>query len=342
MSTSNPSTSRLPPLRETLISLAPMMERTDRHCRYFMRLLSPDVRLYTEMVNANAILRGDPQRHLRYAPAEHPVALQLGGNEPANLAAAARIAEDYGYDEINLNVGCPSDRVRSGAFGACLMAEPALVAECVAAMNAAVKLPVTVKNRIGIDDGVVCNDSFEFLESFTRQVAAAGCELFIVHARKAVLGGFSPRQNLTIPPLRYAVVAELKAMHPQLRILINGGISDVTVTQQQLQHVDGVMIGRQAYKEPYLLAELQQALFADAAYVAPLRSDVVHAMAEYAVTAITGHTRLHHVTRHMAGLYAGAPGARQWRRELAAAQTPDDLHRLADSDLADEPSAALA
>jgi len=331
------STSRLPPVRETLISVAPMMERTDRHCRYFMRLLSPDVRLYTEMVNANAILRGDPERHLRYAPAEHPVALQLGGNEPDKLAAAARIAHDYGYDEINLNVGCPSDRVRSGAFGACLMAEPALVAECVAAMNAAVPIPVTVKNRIGIDDGVICNDSFEFLESFTRQVAAAGCELFIVHARKAVLGGLSPKQNLNIPPLRYEVIANLKVSHPELRILINGGIRDVAGTQEQLQYVDGVMIGRQAYKEPYLLVELQQALFGDEAYVAPLRREVLRAMAEYAITALTGYTRMHHITRHMAGLYAGAPAARQWRRELAAAQTPDDLHRLADSDVSQEP-----
>jgi tRNA-dihydrouridine synthase A len=319
-----------------------MMERTDRHCRYFMRLLSPDVRLYTEMVNANAILRGDPDRHLRYAPAEHPLALQLGGNEPAKLAAAARIAEDYGYDEINLNVGCPSDRVRSGAFGASLMAQPALVAECVAAMNAAVALPVTVKSRIGIDDGVVCNDSFEFLENFTVQVAAAGCEHFIVHARKAVLGGLSPKQNLSIPPLRYEVVARLKSLHPELRISINGGVRDVAVTQEQLQYVDGVMIGRQAYKEPYLLAELQQAVFGDEAYVAPVRRDVVQAMAEYSGTALTGHTRMHHITRHMAGLYAGAPGARQWRRELAAAETPDDLHRLADSEVSDEPSAALA
>ena len=325
--------SRLPGLRETLISVAPMMERTDRHCRYFMRLLSPNVRLYTEMVNANAILKGDPQRHLAFDASEHPVALQLGGNEPVLLAAAAKIAEDYGYDEINLNVGCPSDRVRSGAFGACLMAQPGLVADCVSAMQASVSIPVTVKNRIGIDDGVTCNDSFEFLADFTQQVSAAGCELFIVHARKAVLGGLSPKQNLNIPPLRYSVVAQLKQEFPELRILINGGIRDVSTATEQLQHVDGVMIGRQAYKEPYLLAELQQACF-DSVPELPKRESVVHAMAEYAATQLTGYTRMHHITRHMAGLYSGAAGARRWRRELAAARTPDDLHQLAEVTLA--------
>jgi tRNA-dihydrouridine synthase A len=324
---------RLPALRETLISVAPMMERTDRHCRYFMRLLSPNVRLYTEMVNANAILKGDPQRHLSFDASEHPVALQLGGNEPVLLAAAAKIAEDYGYDEINLNVGCPSDRVRSGAFGACLMAHPGLVADCVSAMQASVSIPVTVKNRIGIDDGFTCNDSFEFLADFTQQVSAAGCELFIVHARKAVLGGLSPKQNLNIPPLRYSVVAQLKQAFPELRILINGGIRDVSTATEQLQHVDGVMIGRQAYKEPYLLAELQQACF-DSVPELPKRESVVHAMAEYAATQLTGHTRMHHITRHMAGLYSGAAGARRWRRELAAARTPDDLHHLAKVTLA--------
>lgn len=333
MSNNGKNAGRLPAMRETLISVAPMMERTDRHCRYFMRLLSPSVRLYTEMVNANAILKGDPERHLAFDATEHPVALQLGGNEPVLLAAAAKIAEDYGYDEINLNVGCPSDRVRSGAFGACLMAQPGLVADCVSAMQASVSIPVTVKNRIGIDDGVTCNDSFEFLADFTQQVSAAGCELFIVHARKAVLGGLSPKQNLNIPPLRYSVVAQLKQAFPELRILINGGIRDVNTTTEQLQHVDGVMLGRQAYKEPYLLAELQQACF-DSVPELPNRASVVHAMAEYAATQLTGYTRMHHITRHMAGLYSGAAGARRWRRELAAATTPDALHHLAEVTLA--------
>lgn len=329
MSNTVKNISRLPASRETLISVAPMMERTDRHCRYFMRLLSPDVRLYTEMVNANAILKGDPERHLAFNATEQPVALQLGGNEPVLLAAAAKIAESYGYDEINLNVGCPSDRVRSGAFGACLMAQPGLVADCVSAMQASVSIPVTVKNRIGIDDGITCNDSFEFLANFTQQVSAAGCELFIVHARKAVLGGLSPKQNLNIPPLRYSVVAQLKEAFPTLRILINGGIRDAGTVMEQLQHVDGVMLGRQAYKEPYLLTDLQQACF-DGVLNLPKRASVVHAMAEYAATQLTGYTRMHHITRHMAGLYSGAAGARRWRRQLAAVKTPDDLHRLAE------------
>ncbi len=322
-------THRLPELEQTLISVAPMMERTDRHCRYFMRLLAPRVRLYTEMVNANAIVHGDPDRHLAFDAAEHPVALQLGGNEPDKLAAAAKVAEQYGYDEINLNVGCPSDRVRSGAFGACLMGQADLVAECVAAMNAAVKIPVTVKNRIGIDDGEVCNDSFEFLAGFTSTVAAAGCEMFIVHARKAVLGGLSPKQNLNIPPIRYEVVAQLKREYPSLRIIVNGAVRDAAVTGEQLQFVDGVMIGRQAYKEPYLLAELQNQFIDGAAL--PDRAEAVHAMADYAASQLMGYTRMHHITRHMAGLYAGSAGARRWRRELAAVKTPDELHQLADT-----------
>jgi len=320
----------LPPLSETRISVAPMMERTDRHCRYFMRLLAPDVRLYTEMVNANAILRGGVDRHLAYDPSEHPVALQLGGNEPDKLAAAAVIAEEYGYDEINLNVGCPSDRVRSGAFGACLMGQAQLVADCVQAMQEKVSVPVTVKNRIGIDDGETCNDSFEFLAEFTRTVAAGGCQLFIVHARKAVLGGLSPKQNLNIPPLRYEVVHQLKSEFPELRILTNGGIRDVALSGEQLEHVDGVMIGRQAYKEPYLLAELQQQ-FLNADHGLPDRAGIVSAMADYAEAQLSGRMRMHHITRHMAGLYAGHSGARSWRRELAAVQSPDELRQLAES-----------
>jgi len=320
--------SNLPPLAETLLSVAPMMERTDRHYRYLARLLAPDVRLYTEMVNANAIVQGDPERHLRYDASEHPLALQLGGNEPEKLAQAARIAEEYGYDEINLNVGCPSDRVRSGAFGACLMGDAPLVADCVAAMAEVVSVPVTVKNRIGIDDGVVCNDSYEFLEGFVDTVSQSGCGLFVVHARKAVLGGLSPKQNLNIPPIRYEVVAELKQNRPDLRIIVNGQVRDNDNVAARLEETDGVMIGRQAYKEPYWLAELNQA-FLNPDYSLPSRSSVVSAMADYAETAVTGHTRLHHVTRHMAGLCAGLPGAREWRRKLAALKTPDELRQLA-------------
>jgi len=318
----------LPPVSDTLLSIAPMMERTDRHCRYFMRLLSPGVRLYTEMVNANAITQGDAERHLEYHTSEHPVALQLGGNEPEKLAAAARVAEEFGYDEVNLNVGCPSDRVRSGAFGACLMGDAPLVADCVAAMSEAVDIPVTVKNRIGIDDGEVCNDSYEFLAEFVDTVSRAGCSLFIVHARKAVLGGLSPKQNLNIPPIRYEVVAKLAADHPELRIIVNGAVRDSDCVAARLDETAGVMIGRQAYKEPYWLAELHQR-FADPAYELPERSSVVGAMADYAETMLTGRTRLHHITRHMAGLYAGSAGARAWRRELAKATTPEQLRQLA-------------
>jgi len=323
-----PATTRLPDESCTRLSVAPMMERTDRYYRYFARLLAPDMLLYTEMVNANAIVRGDPNRWLEYHDSEHPVALQLGGNEPAKLAAAAKVAEQFGYDEINLNVGCPSDRVRSGAFGACLMGDAPLVADCVAAMSDAVSLPITVKNRIGIDDGEVCNDSYEFLAQFVETVSQGGCEMFIVHARKAVLGGLSPKQNRSIPPIRYEVVAQLAREFPHLRIVVNGAVRDSECVAERLEEVAGVMIGRQAYKEPYWLAELNRQ-FLNPDYELPERPDVVAAMADYAAEVVQGRVRLHHVTRHMAGLYAGVAGARAWRRKLAALGSVDELAALA-------------
>src|SRR5690606_272739 len=236
------------------ISVAPMMDWTDRHCRHFLRQISRHTLLYTEMVTSGAILHGPRERLLAFDPAEHPVALQLGGCDPAELAECVRIGAAYGYDEINLNCGCPSDRVQSGRFGACLMAEPALVAECVAAMRAAVNIPVTVKTRIGIDEF----DSYEFLHAFVGQVAAAGCNIFIIHSRKAWLRGLSPRENREVPPLRYDVPARLKADFPQLQIVLNGGVKTLDDMQTHLRTFDGVMIGREAYSNPYLLAEVDR------------------------------------------------------------------------------------
>ncbi|MFW2404975.1 MAG: tRNA dihydrouridine(20/20a) synthase DusA [Gammaproteobacteria bacterium] len=292
------------------VSVAPMMDWTDRHCRYFFRLLTQDARLYTEMVTASAVLRGDHARLLGYHEAEHPLALQLGGSEPRELADAVRIADSYGFDEINLNIGCPSDRVQSGRFGACLMAEPGRVAECVAAMRDAASVPVTVKTRIGIDD----RDDYEFLEQFVDEVAAAGCEYFVVHARKAILAGLSPKENRSVPPLRYDVVYRLKRDFPALTVVLNGGVESVAQVREHLARVDGVMIGRKAYGDPWLLANLQRT-GADESDIT--RQDVVIAMAEYAAGQIQSGARLHHVTRHMLGLFTGVPGARRWRRFIS-------------------------
>ncbi len=300
------------------LSVAPMMDWTDRHCRYFHRLLAPDARLYTEMVVVDAVLRGDRQRLLAYDPAEHPVALQLGGADPARLATAARIAADEGYDEINLNVGCPSDRVQSGRFGACLMAEPALVADCVAAMRAAaVHVPVTVKTRLGIDD----QDNYEVLAGLVGQVRDAGCQIFVVHARKAWLSGLSPKQNREVPPLDYPRVHRLKRDFPELTVILNGGIRDIETAQAELAHVDGVMLGRQAYEAPYSLIDFQHALIGGDCRHPPTRDDIVLAMADYAerVCSEPAGPRLWAIARHMLGLYAGQPGARQWRRYLSEA-----------------------
>jgi len=288
-----------------------MMDYTDRHCRYFLRLLAPDIGLYTEMLTATALLHGDAGRLLVFHPAEHPLALQLGGSEPGELAAAARIAADFGYDEINLNVGCPSDRVRAGRFGACLMDEPERVADCVRAVAEAWGAPPTVKTRIGIDD----RDDYGFLAGFVERVAAAGCRCFIVHARKALLSGLSPKENRSVPPLHYDRVARLKRDFPQLRIVVNGGITGSEQVAKQLARVDGVMIGRKACSDPYWLTELQDRFLARRP--PPSRAAIVRAMAEYAAAELGRGERLHRISRHLLGLYAGRPGAARWRRFLS-------------------------
>ena len=301
--------------RESLsrrLSVAPMMDWSDRHFRHFLRILAPRALLYTEMIVAQAIMRGDRARLLDFDAAEHPVALQLGGSDPATLASAARIGAEWGYDEINLNVGCPSDRVQSATFGACLMARPALVADCVAAMRARVAIPVTVKCRIGID----AHDSYEFLETFIDTVAAAGCDTFIVHARKAILAGLSPRQNREIPPLQYDTVWRLKAARPTLTIVINGGIRSLELARAQWAAVDGVMIGREAYHNPYFFANLERAA-SPGASLPPEPAEVVARMRPYVEAERARGTRLHSIVRHMLGLYSGRPGARAWRRTLS-------------------------
>jgi tRNA-dihydrouridine synthase A len=294
------------------ISVAPMMDWTDRHDRYFLRLISRRVRLYTEMVTAGAILHGDRARLLAYDPAEHPLALQLGGADPAELAECARIGEALGFDEINLNVGCPSDRVRSGRFGVCLMAEPDLVARCVAAMRAAVAVPVTVKHRLGIDG----QEPWPAVSGFVRRVADAGCDRFIVHARKAWLGGLSPKQNRDVPPLMYDLVYRLKAGNPQLHVTVNGGIGELDAVAAHLDHVDAAMLGRAAYQQPYLLAEVDRR-FHGAAAPAPSRHEIVRRLLPYIEREVAGGTPLHAITRHVLGLFNGERGARAWRRHLS-------------------------
>jgi tRNA-dihydrouridine synthase A len=292
--------------------VAPMMDWTDRHCRFFHRLLSARARLYTEMVTADAILYGDRGRLIGFSPEEHPVALQLGGSDPGRLAEAAAIGEGYGYDEINLNVGCPSDRVQEGRFGACLMAEPALVGECIAAIRARVAVPVTVKCRIGID----AQDSEADLERFVSAVAAAGCRTFIVHARKAWLAGLSPKENRELPPLDYGRIYRLKAAHPELAIVINGGIGSLDEAEDHLAKVDGVALGRAAYQNPYLLAEVDRRVFG-AENVAPSRRDAIEALIPYAGKHLAAGGRLNNVARHILGLYHGRPRARAFRRHLS-------------------------
>ena len=294
------------------IAVAPMMDYTDRHCRYLLRLVSPRVLLYTEMVTAQALAHGDVERLLGFDPAEHPVALQLGGSDPRLLAHAARLGAARGYDEINLNVGCPSDRVQSGRFGACLMAEPALVADCVRAMRESVQVPVTVKCRIGIDD----QDDYAFLERFVATVREAGVDTFIVHARKAFLQGLSPKENREVPPLRYEVPLQLKQEHPDLVVVLNGGLKTVAQVRDWLPRFDGVMLGRQAYHEPYLLAELQRE-FVDPAAAMPTRESIVARYADYVERMLAEGHRLPLMLRHIHGLFAGFPGARSWRRFLS-------------------------
>jgi len=293
-------------------SIAPMMEWTDRHCRFFHRLLTRRALIYTEMLTTGAILRGDRARLLGFDPSEHPVALQLGGSDPQALVQSARIGQDFGYDEINLNIGCPSDRVQEGRFGACLMAEPGLVADCVAAMKAVVKIPVTVKCRIGIDD----QDPEQALFSFTAMVKAAGTDALIVHARKAWLKGLSPRENRDVPPLDYSIVHRLKTANPDLAIVINGGIANLDQAQAQFAHVDGVMVGRAAYQEPWLLLGVDPLLTGEAAPFATLK-EAAMALMPYIERELAKGVRLHSITRHVLGLFRAVPGARAFRRHLA-------------------------
>lgn len=292
--------------------VAPMMEWTDRHCRFFHRLLTRKALLYTEMLTTGAILRGDRARLMAFDAFEQPVALQLGGCEPSALAQAARIGEDFGYAEINLNVGCPSDRVQEGRFGACLMAEPALVAEGVAAMKAAVKIPVTVKCRIGIDE----QDPEQALFSFTETVKTAGTDALIVHARKAWLKGLSPRENREVPPLDYPLVRRLKAAHPGLEIVLNGGIGSLEQAQAELGPLDGVMMGRAAYQEPWRLLAVDPLLFGAEAPFASAREAGL-ALVPYIERELAKGVRLHSITRHVLGLFRAVPGARAFRRHLA-------------------------
>ncbi|MFO7305230.1 MAG: tRNA dihydrouridine(20/20a) synthase DusA [Gammaproteobacteria bacterium] len=298
------------------ICVAPMMDYTDRHCRYFLRLLNPSALLYTEMVTAPAIVRGDRQRLLTFDPQEHPVALQLGGSDPRELAAAARIGEEFGYDEINLNCGCPSDRVQSGRFGACLMAEPELVADCIAAIRESVRIPVTVKCRIGIEPMPQALDEYEFLKRFVATVAAAGCNVFVVHARRAILQGLSPKENREIPPLRYDIARRLREDFPELEIVLNGGLRTIEQVAAELPHFDGVMIGREAYHNPYFLAQLYQR-FVDPHWRLPSREEVLEQFVPYVRARLEEGHSLRAIIRHVQGLYAGQPNARAWRRFLS-------------------------
>ena len=295
-----------------LVSIAPMMDWSDHHCRFFWRLLTKETLLYTEMITTGALIHGDRERFLHFNTEEHPVALQLGGSNPQELAQCAKWAQEWAYDEVNINCGCPSDRVKSGMFGACLMAKPQLVADCVKAMRDACDIPVTVKHRIGIDD----MESYGELTDFIEPVAAAGCNTFIVHARKAWLQGLSPKQNREVPPLNYPWVYQLKADFPELNFVINGGITTISECQQHLDNVDGVMIGREAYQNPWLLAEVDSAIFGmDKPAIS--RDDVMAKLLPYVEQQLTRGARLNHITRHILGLFQGVPGAKKFRRYLS-------------------------
>ena len=297
------------------LSVAPMMDWTDRHCRLFHRQITRHTWLYTEMVTTGALLFGNVPRHLDYSDEEHPIALQLGGSDPADLAASAKLGEQWGYDEINLNCGCPSERVQKGAFGACLMAEPKLVADCVKAMCDAVSIDVTVKHRIGID----AITSYDFVSDFVGTVAAAGSKTFIVHARNAILKGLSPKENREIPPLRYEIVYQLKRDFPDLEIIINGGITTQQEIDQHLLHVDGVMLGREAYHNPYLMADFDTRYYGDETEI-KTRQQIIHAMLPYITAQLKNEVRINNITRHMLGLMTGMPGARAYRRQLSDAK----------------------
>jgi len=292
--------------------VAPMLDWTDRHERYFLRLISANAWLYTEMVTVGALMNGDNHRHLYFDKSEHPIALQLGGSDPQALAECAKMAEDYGYDEVNINVGCPSDRVQKGAFGACLMAEPSLIAECVDAMCSAVDIPITVKNRLGIDD----QNEEESLHQFVDIVAQAGCETFIIHARKAWLKGLSPKENRDVPPLNYKLVYQIKQEYPELEIVINGGIKTMEACLDHLQYVDGVMVGREAYHNPYLLMQVDNAIYGHASDVLS-RKQVLQQYFSYVEDQIKQGSHLKHMSRHLLGLFQGQTGAKAWRRHLS-------------------------
>ena len=289
-----------------------MLDWSDRHERYFLRLISKHALLYTEMVTTGALIHGDRQRYLKFNPEEHPVAMQLGGSDPTDLSECAKMVEDMGYDEININVGCPSERVQRGSFGACLMAEPELIADCVEQMRQVVDIPITVKHRIGIDD----KDSYAELQHFIRTVAAGGCESFIIHARKAWLKGLSPKQNRDIPPLKYEVVYQIKHDFPDLEIIINGGIKTLHECQQHLEHVDGVMMGREVYHNPYILAELDQTLYgADTPLLT--RKQILQQLMPYIEDQLSQGVYLKHISRHLLGLFQGISGAKAWRRHIS-------------------------
>ncbi|MEO8302982.1 MAG: tRNA dihydrouridine(20/20a) synthase DusA [Betaproteobacteria bacterium] len=296
------------------LCVAPMMDWTDRHCRYFLRLISRRARLYTEMITSGALMHGDVPHHLDFDPAEHPLALQLGGSDPALLAACAKLGARWGYDEINLNCGCPSERVQTGSFGACLMADPAIVADGVKAMRDAVAIPVTVKHRIGLDHG----EDYGFVRDFVGAVAGAGCEVFIVHARNAVLKGLSPKENREVPPLRYDVVRRLKRDFPALTIVLNGGLTDWDAIESEAAHVDGAMLGRVAYHDPYFLAQTDCRVYGDDA-PARSRADVLRSMIPYAENQLTRGIPMRAIARHVLGLYHGQSGGRRFRQILSDA-----------------------
>ena len=289
-----------------------MLDWTDRHCRYFYRLMSKQALLYTEMVTTGALIQGNQSRFLQFNHEEHPLALQLGGSKPADLALCAKMAQDYGYDEVNLNVGCPSDRVQNGLFGACLMAEPFLVAECIAAMQQATSIPITVKSRIGIDD----KDSYEELTHFIKTVASSGCKTFIIHARKAWLQGLSPKQNRDVPPLRYEVVFQLKKDFPELEIILNGGIISLETVQEHLNQVDGVMLGREVYQRPFLLTQVDHAIFNENKQL-KTRQQIVEELIPYIQQQLKQGVRLNSISRHILGLFHSQKGAKAWRRYLS-------------------------
>ena len=294
------------------LSVAPMMDHTDRHCRYFLRLISRHVLLYTEMITTDAVIHGDREQLLAFSQEEHPLALQLGGSDPRELALSARIAEDMGYDEVNLNVGCPSDRVQSGQFGACLMSKPLLVADCIAEMKKHVSIPVTVKTRTGIDD----RDSYAELTAFIKHVHNAGCRIFIIHARKAWLNGLSPKENREVPPLQYDRVYQLKRDFPDLEIIINGGFTSLEQIMTQYAHVDGVMIGRAAYHNPYLLSGIDRGIFCKN-HPVPGRHEILEKYAGYVKQNLGRGIRLNQMTRHILGLFQGQAGARAFRRIIS-------------------------